>query len=56
MKVIKLLKHLKTFRGLPYRVEYIGKKVNNIYFYNDSKATNVFVTSSALQKALIKFF
>ena len=44
----KAIKALKTFRGLPHRVEYIGK-INNIYFYNDSKATNVSATSSALK-------
>ena len=44
----KAIKSLKTFKGLPHRVECIGK-VNNIYFYNDSKATNVSATSSALQ-------
>ncbi|MBN2722446.1 MAG: UDP-N-acetylmuramoyl-L-alanine--D-glutamate ligase [Deltaproteobacteria bacterium] len=31
---------LKTFKGLPHRMEYSGT-VRNITFYNDSKATNV---------------
>lgn len=44
----KAIKYLKSFKGLPHRVEYIGK-INNIYFYNDSKATNVSATISALE-------
>ncbi len=30
---------LKTFSGLPHRIEYIGE-INGIKFYNDSKGTN----------------
>ena len=44
----KALKALNTFKGIPHRVEYIGK-INNINFYNDSKATNVSATCSALE-------
>ena len=33
---------------MPHRVEYVGK-INNIHFYNDSKATNVSATCSALE-------
>jgi UDP-N-acetylmuramoylalanine--D-glutamate ligase len=39
---------LKTFRGLPHRVEYI-RTVRGISFYNDSKATNVDATKRALE-------
>ena len=42
------LKVLSAFKGIPHRVEYIGK-INNINFYNDSKATNVSATCSALE-------
>ncbi len=30
---------LRTFKGLPHRIEYIGE-INGIKFYNDSKGTN----------------
>ena len=33
---------------MPHRVEYVGK-INNVHFYNDSKATNVSATCSALE-------
>ena len=36
------------FKGLPHRVEHIGM-LNNINFYNDSKATNVSATCAALE-------
>ncbi len=39
---------LKTFKGLPHRVEYI-RTVDGIAFYNDSKATNVDATKRALE-------
>ncbi len=41
---------LKNFKGLPHRLEFI-KKVNGIYFYNDSKSTTV----QAVEKALLSF-
>ena len=44
----KVLKALNAFRGLPHRVEYVGK-IKNVHFYNDSKATNVSATCSALE-------
>ena len=44
----KVLKTLNAFRGLPHRVEYVGK-IKNVHFYNDSKATNVSATCSALE-------
>ena len=44
----KALKALNTFKGIPHRVEHLGK-INNINFYNDSKATNVSATCSALE-------
>jgi len=31
---------IESFKGLPHRLEYVGKK-NSISFFNDSKATNV---------------
>ena len=39
---------LKTFRGLPHRVEYI-RTINGVNFYNDSKATNVDAAKRALE-------
>ena len=44
---LKIIKVLNKFKGLPHRLEFIGsiKKVN---FYNDSKATNVAATCSAI--------
>jgi UDP-N-acetylmuramoylalanine--D-glutamate ligase len=39
---------LKTFKGLPHRVEHI-RTINGIAFYNDSKATNVDAAKRALE-------
>jgi len=39
---------LIKFKGIPHRMEYVGV-LNNINFYNDSKATNVSATCSALE-------
>jgi UDP-N-acetylmuramoylalanine--D-glutamate ligase len=39
---------LKTFKGLPHRVEHI-RTINGITFYNDSKATNVDAAKRALE-------
>lgn len=38
---------LKTFAGVEHRLEYV-KTINNITFYNDSKATNIKSTQIAL--------
>tara|TARA_B110000503_G_scaffold17500_1_gene25449 strand:+ start:2612 stop:3922 length:1311 start_codon:yes stop_codon:yes gene_type:complete len=35
-----IIKHLSGFKGLPHRMQFIGKH-KHISFYNDSKATNV---------------
>ncbi|MEY4463131.1 MAG: UDP-N-acetylmuramoylalanine--D-glutamate ligase [Pseudomonadota bacterium] len=35
----KILESLSSFQSLPHRMQYIGS-INNINFYNDSKATN----------------
>ena len=42
-----ILKALKTFKGLPHRLEFIDT-VNRISFFNDSKATNVDAVLQAL--------
>lgn len=42
-----LLKHVKTFQGLPHRVEKIGEK-NGVVFIDDSKGTNVGATAAAI--------
>ncbi|MCP3026208.1 UDP-N-acetylmuramoyl-L-alanine--D-glutamate ligase [Halobacillus sp. A5] len=39
---------LTVFNGVEHRMEYVTKK-NNIYFYNDSKATNILATTNALE-------
>ena len=39
---------IENFRGLPHRLEWVGK-VDQIGFYNDSKATNVSSTVRALE-------
>ena len=38
---------IKTFRGLPHRLESVGK-INKTFFINDSKATNAQATATAL--------
>ncbi len=43
----KINEVLETFRGVKHRLQYVGE-VNGRLFYNDSKATNILATSSAL--------
>lgn len=43
----ELLNHVKTFKGLPHRVEKVGEK-NGIVFIDDSKGTNVGATAAAI--------
>ncbi|OHR40986.1 UDP-N-acetylmuramoylalanine--D-glutamate ligase [Neisseria sp. HMSC071C03] len=42
-----LIEHVKTFQGLPHRVEKIGEK-NGVVFIDDSKGTNVGATTAAI--------
>lgn len=42
-----LLEHVRTFKGLPHRVEKIGEK-NGVVFIDDSKGTNVGATCAAI--------
>ena len=42
-----IIKRLNSFKGLKHRLEFIGS-INKIDFYNDSKATNVAATCSAI--------
>ena len=44
----KIIKSLNEFEGLPHRLEFLGR-IKNIPFYNDSKATNVAATCSAIR-------
>lgn len=43
----RLLAHVKTFKGLPHRVEKVGEK-NGVTFIDDSKGTNVGATVAAI--------
>lgn len=42
-----LIKNIKNFEGVEHRIEYV-KTINEILFYNDSKATNIDSTMVAL--------
>ncbi len=44
----KVIERLNEFEGLPHRLEFLGK-IKKISFYNDSKATNVAATCSAIR-------
>ena len=48
LKSKAIIKSLVNFKGLPHRMEHIGD-LNDIDFYNDSKATNVSATCAALE-------
>lgn len=39
---------LRTFSGVKHRTQYVGK-VDDVAFYNDSKATNILATQKALE-------
>ena len=41
------MKHIRTFKGLPHRVEKVGEK-NGVIFIDDSKGTNVGATVAAI--------
>jgi len=43
-----ILRVVEEFKGLPHRMEFV-RTVNEISFYNDSKATNIGALKSALQ-------
>jgi len=43
-----LVAALKTFRGLPHRVELVAERADGVLFYDDSKGTNVGATLAAL--------
>lgn len=43
-----MVKVLTTFKGIPHRLEYVGKK-DDVKYYNDSKATNALATTFALR-------
>ncbi|MDO9598768.1 MAG: UDP-N-acetylmuramoyl-L-alanine--D-glutamate ligase [Azoarcus sp.] len=43
-----LLPGLKTFRGLPHRVELVAERTDGVRYYDDSKGTNVGATVAAL--------
>ena len=43
-----LVAGLKSFRGLPHRVELVAERADGVLYYNDSKGTNVGATLAAL--------
>jgi UDP-N-acetylmuramoylalanine--D-glutamate ligase len=44
-----MLAAVRSFRGLPHRVEQIARRQDGVPFYDDSKGTNVGATLAALQ-------
>ncbi len=44
-----LLAGLRTFRGLPHRVELVAERADGVRYYDDSKGTNVGATVAALE-------
>jgi UDP-N-acetylmuramoylalanine--D-glutamate ligase len=44
-----MLEAIRTFRGLPHRVEKVAERKDGVVFYDDSKGTNVGATLAALQ-------
>ncbi|THF61190.1 UDP-N-acetylmuramoyl-L-alanine--D-glutamate ligase [Pseudothauera rhizosphaerae] len=44
-----LVEGLKTFRGLPHRVELVAERADGVLYYDDSKGTNVGATLAALE-------
>ncbi|MFY9589700.1 UDP-N-acetylmuramoyl-L-alanine--D-glutamate ligase [Rickettsia endosymbiont of Halotydeus destructor] len=48
VKSSQILEAIKQFRGLPHRMQYIGN-VNDINFYNDSKATNAIAALQSIK-------
>ena len=47
IKPNKIINDLNRFQGLPHRLEFVAR-IKRIQFYNDSKATNVAATCSAI--------
>jgi UDP-N-acetylmuramoylalanine--D-glutamate ligase len=45
----QLVEGLKTFRGLPHRVELVAERADGVRYYDDSKGTNVGATLAALE-------
>ena len=43
-----MIESLKSFSGLPHRTEFVTK-INDVSWYNDSKATNIGATQAALE-------
>ncbi len=48
LKIDSIYKHIKSFQGLEHRMEFV-RKISNITFINDSKATNSLSTNVALE-------
>ena len=48
LEMASMLEDLKSFRGLPHRCELV-KKINDVTFYNDSKATNIASCEAAIR-------
>ncbi len=43
----RIIEAIASFEGLPHRMQYLGK-INNVSFYNDSKATNAEAASKSI--------
>jgi UDP-N-acetylmuramoylalanine--D-glutamate ligase len=44
-----MLEAIRSFAGLPHRVEKVAERTDGVVFYDDSKGTNVGATLAALQ-------
>ena len=44
-----LLEALRTFHGLPHRVEFVARRLDGVCYYDDSKGTNVGATLAAIE-------
>ena len=45
----KILEAIKGFKSLEHRIEFV-KEINGVYFFNDSKATNIYSVIYAIKK------
>ena len=48
LKIKNYMKHIKSFKGVKYRLEYLGK-YNKTLIYNDAKSTTIYSTIEAIK-------